>query len=75
VVSLAWIHKYTKYSPLQFTELPSNPQSPAAFCEISCLVAIRARKIVGPVFFNETIKEGRCVEVILGQFFPELTEE
>jgi hypothetical protein len=30
---------------------------------------------VGPVYFNETINCERYVQVILGQFFPELTEE
>jgi hypothetical protein len=37
--------------------------------------AVSARRIVGPVFFNETINCERYVQVILGQFFPELTEE
>jgi hypothetical protein len=31
--------------------------------------------IVGPVLFNETINCERYVQVILGQFFPEFTEE
>jgi hypothetical protein len=33
------------------------------------------RKIIGPVFFNERINCERYVQVILRQFFPELTEE
>jgi hypothetical protein len=37
--------------------------------------ALSARRIVGPVFFNETINCESCVQVILGQFLPELTEE
>jgi hypothetical protein len=37
--------------------------------------AISARRIVGRVFFNETINCERYVQVILGQFFPKLTEE
>jgi hypothetical protein len=37
--------------------------------------AVSARRIVGPVFFNEKINFERYVQVILGEFFPELTEE
>jgi hypothetical protein len=37
--------------------------------------ALNARRIVGPVFFNETINSERYVQVILRQFFPDLTEE
>jgi hypothetical protein len=37
--------------------------------------AVSARRIVGPVFFNEILNCERYVQVILGQFFPELTEE
>jgi hypothetical protein len=37
--------------------------------------AVRARRIVGPVLFNEAINCGRYVQVILGQSFPALTEE
>jgi hypothetical protein len=33
------------------------------------------RRIVGPVFFNETINCESYLRVILGQFFSELTEE
>jgi hypothetical protein len=40
-----------------------------------CSVRVSARSIVGPVFFNEIINWRRYVQVILGQFFPELTEE
>jgi hypothetical protein len=38
-----------------------------------CVVS--ARRIVEPVLFNEAINCERYVQVILGQFFPELTEE
>jgi hypothetical protein len=38
-------------------------------------VCCKCKKIVGPVFFNETVNWERYVQVILGQFFPELTEE
>jgi hypothetical protein len=34
-----------------------------------------ARSIVRPLFFNETINCERYVQVILGKFFPELSEE
>jgi hypothetical protein len=37
--------------------------------------AVSARRIVEPVFFNKTINCERYVQVILGHFFPELTEE
>jgi hypothetical protein len=37
--------------------------------------AVSARRIVVPVSFNKTINCERYVQVILGQFFPELTEE
>jgi hypothetical protein len=40
---------------------------------VSC--ALSATRIVGPVYFNETINCEIYVQVILGQFFPELTEE
>jgi inhibitor of nuclear factor kappa-B kinase subunit alpha len=36
--------------------------------------SVSARRDVGPVFFNEIIVE-RYVQAILGQLFPELTEE
>jgi hypothetical protein len=37
--------------------------------------AVSVRMMVGPVFFNETVTCEGYVEVILGQFFPELPEE
>jgi hypothetical protein len=36
---------------------------------------ISARRSVGYVLFNRTVNWERYVQVILGQFFPELTEE
>jgi hypothetical protein len=36
---------------------------------------VSARRIVGPVFFNETINCERYILVSLAQFLPELTEE
>jgi hypothetical protein len=37
--------------------------------------AVSARRIIGPVLFNETINCEKYVQVILRQFFPQLTEE
>jgi hypothetical protein len=37
--------------------------------------AVSAGRIVGSVFFNETINCERCGQVILRQFLPVLTEE
>jgi hypothetical protein len=37
--------------------------------------ALNARRIVGPVSFDETVNYEIYVQVILGQFFSELTEE
>jgi hypothetical protein len=37
--------------------------------------ALSARGIVGLVFFNKTINCERYLQIILGHFFPELTEE
>jgi hypothetical protein len=43
--------------------------------EVGVCCAISARSISGPAFLNETINYERYVQVILGQFFPLLTEE
>jgi hypothetical protein len=37
--------------------------------------AVSASRVVGPVFFNETMICEKYVHVILGQFFSELPEE
>jgi hypothetical protein len=50
-------------------EAPLHPVTVGVWCASS------ARRIVGPVFFNETINCERYVWVILRQFFSELTEE
>jgi hypothetical protein len=39
------------------------------------MTSCSARRVVGSVFFNETINYKRYVQFILGQFFPEITEE
>jgi hypothetical protein len=43
--------------------------SVGVWCDVS------ARRIVVPVLFNEIINCDRYVQIILGKFFPELTEE
>jgi hypothetical protein len=50
-------------------EVPLHPVKVGVWC------AVIGRKIVGSVFFSKTINCKRCIQVILGQFFPELTEE
>jgi hypothetical protein len=37
--------------------------------------AASARSIAVPMFFNETINYEKYVQAVLGQFFPQLTEE
>jgi hypothetical protein len=54
MVSLAEIHKYTKYSLLEFTGSTSNPQSPATTSESWRLVCC-ARQIVEPVFLTKQL--------------------
>jgi hypothetical protein len=43
--------------------------------KVSVWCALSARRIVGPVFFYQTISFEACVRVICGQFFPDLTEK
>jgi hypothetical protein len=43
--------------------------------KIGFLCAVSARRIVGPMFFNETVSCERYVRIVLRQFFLELTEE
>jgi hypothetical protein len=49
-------------------EVPLQPVKAGVWCAVSA-------RIAGPAFFNETINCKRHVEVILRQFFPQLTEE
>jgi hypothetical protein len=42
--------------------------------QVGVWCAVSARRIAGPVFFNKTINFERYVQVILGQFFSQLTE-
>jgi hypothetical protein len=50
-------------------EILLYPVKVGVWCSVS------ARRIVGPVIFKETINYERSVQVILGQLFPELTED
>jgi hypothetical protein len=58
---------------------PQNPHptQKLLLCPVKVGVwcAVSARKIVEPVFFKESINCERHVQVILGQFFPQLPEE
>jgi transposase len=76
----AWFHlqgytdtqnnRYWSSQNLHLThEVQLHPIKIGVWCPVS------ARRVVVPVFFNETINCERYVHVILGQFFPELTEE
>jgi hypothetical protein len=56
------------YESTSKKEVPLHPVKVGVWCAVS------ARRIVAPVFFNETINWGRYVQIILGQFNPELTE-
>jgi hypothetical protein len=60
---------WSSQKPHLIHEVPLRPVKFGIWCALS------VRKIVGPVFFNETINCERCVQAILGQFFPELTGE
>jgi hypothetical protein len=43
--------------------------------KVGVCCALCARRIVGPMFFNKKINCEKYVQVILRQFFSELTEE
>jgi hypothetical protein len=43
--------------------------------KVSVWCAVSVRKIVVTVFFNERINREKYVQVILWQFFPDITEE
>jgi hypothetical protein len=60
---------WSSQNPYLTHEALLHPVKVGVWCTLS------ARRIVGPVFFNETINCEIYVQVILGQFFPELTEE
>jgi hypothetical protein len=61
-------HYWSSQNPFLTHKLLLHPVKVGVWC------AVRAR-IVGPVFFNETINCERYVQAILGQLFPELTED
>jgi hypothetical protein len=60
---------WSSWNPHLIHNVPLHPVKVSVWCAVS------ARRIVGPVFFNETINYKRYVWVILRQFFPELTKE
>jgi hypothetical protein len=60
---------FSSQNPHLTHEGPFHPVKVGVWC------AVNARRIVGPAFFNETINCERYVQVILGQFPPEITEE
>jgi hypothetical protein len=55
-------------NPHEFHEIPLPDL-------VRVLSAVSARKIIGVVFFEETINSCYCVELILTPFFRELTAE
>jgi hypothetical protein len=71
LVSLAGINNryWSSQDPHLTHEVLLHPVKAGVWCAAS------TSTIVGPVFFNETINRERYVQVILGKFFPELTEE
>jgi hypothetical protein len=60
---------WSSQNPHLTHKVPLHPAKVGVWCILS------ARKIVGPVFFNETINCERYVQATLRQFFSELTEE
>jgi hypothetical protein len=62
-------HYRNSQNPHRNHEALLHPVKVGVWCAVS------ARRIVGPVFFNETINCERYVQVILWQFIPELTVE
>jgi hypothetical protein len=60
---------WSSQNPHLTHEVPLHPVKVGIWCTVS------ARRIVGPVVFYEKNNCGRYVQVILEQFFPQLTEE
>ncbi|KAJ4433388.1 hypothetical protein ANN_15647 [Periplaneta americana] len=52
-------------------------ESPLALhdSKVGVWCAINAKRIIGPIFFHETLNADRYQALILDQFFPQLTEE
>jgi hypothetical protein len=73
--SLAAIHKYRKQLLLEFTESTSNPWSMGRSSENWNLACCKGKDSSTCIFFSGTINCERHVQVILRQFFQELTEE
>jgi hypothetical protein len=50
-------------------------EAPLHLVKVGVWCALSARRVMGPVFFNETINCERYIWVIFGHFYSELTEE
>jgi hypothetical protein len=62
-------HCWSSQNPHLTHEVPLHPVKVGVWCAVS------AKHTVGPVLFNETMNCKRYIQVILRQFFPELTKE
>jgi hypothetical protein len=60
---------WSSINPRQTFEVPLHDQKIGVWC------AITASRIVGPIFFENTINSERYVTDILGPFFDSITEE
>jgi hypothetical protein len=76
----AWFHlpeyKYTQNNRYWSSQNPHLTHKALLHSlKVGVWCVLSAKRIVGPVFFYEMINCERYIEVILGQFFSELTEE
>jgi hypothetical protein len=62
-------HYWSSQNPHLTHEVPLHPVKVGVWCAVS------ARRVLGSLFCNETVNCKKYVWIILGQFFPELTEE
>jgi hypothetical protein len=65
----AKIRYWSTENPHAVHEVPLHDLKVGVWCAIS------ARRIIGPVFFHETINSERYVRLILSPFFDQLTDE
>jgi hypothetical protein len=73
--SLAGIHKYADYPPLEFTEPTSNPRSPAPSSESWWLWCCEWKWGLLGLCFNKKLIAKDMYTSFSGIFFSELTEE
>jgi hypothetical protein len=59
---------WSSQNPHLTYEVPLHLKNVGVWCAVS------VRRTVGPTFFNETVNCERYVQVVLGQFFQQLTE-